>query len=511
LARKSTHISILQFDEHAIVRLRVRRGHKGVDVLAYDLERGSWSASDGSLAQALKEFCAQRRVAADSVYTVLSRHAMTARILQLPSHDRDEIRSMVQLSAEEYVPFPVEELVLDQCVLGELDNGYARVLAVYAHRNLVDSHVELLEKAGIEPEQIFVSSACLASAAIAARPQSDERYAVFSLASGGLEVVVIKQRRLDFGRGVATQRDWSLLSTEDAGEALEELFIEGRASLSAYRRESEEGTGVETVFLSSEVVDVDKAAEALEQEVGATCLPAGFIDDLVTSGKEHIKHRPLAMLGAALAAQQRAAVDISLVPVRLIEARQYARLKRKAALLGAMVLLAAISLLGAYLQAIHQRETYIHELDLRISEIRPKAMEVAAKQKQLQVLKNQVSRSGTVVELLGHLVECVPPEGLVFTTILFTQNEDMVVEGQAVSQHLVDLLAENLRETGRRDVPEFAQAVVGPITQKPLYNQRVHEFKIIIPFPKEEEQENTGGTQANSGASSYEEDELVIQ
>ena len=169
MSRKSPNISILQFGEHLIARLRVRRSGKGIDIIAYDVERGNWPAKDGSLDEALKDFAARHNLAEDHVFSIIARHEMTARILELPSQDPAEIAGMIRLSAEEYVPFPADELLIDQCILQKLPDGRSKVLAVFAHQDVVNAHVKTLHHAQLEPEQIFLSTACLAAIAADAR------------------------------------------------------------------------------------------------------------------------------------------------------------------------------------------------------------------------------------------------------------------------------------------------------------------------------------------------------
>ena len=149
MTRKSQQISILQFDAQRISRLRVRPSTKGVDVLAWDTQDGPWSIEDGALDKALHAFVKEHRVGADTVYTVLPRHEVTTRILELPSHNREELTNMVRLSAEEFVPYSADELIIDQSVLRPLESGESQILAVLAHHDVVNNHLGMLRKAGI--------------------------------------------------------------------------------------------------------------------------------------------------------------------------------------------------------------------------------------------------------------------------------------------------------------------------------------------------------------------------
>jgi Tfp pilus assembly PilM family ATPase len=56
-------------------------------------------------------------------YFVLPRHEITSRIITLPSQDINEIKNMVALRAEEFVPYSLEEIQISQCILEELPNS----------------------------------------------------------------------------------------------------------------------------------------------------------------------------------------------------------------------------------------------------------------------------------------------------------------------------------------------------------------------------------------------------
>src|SRR5690606_4780201 len=132
-----------------------------------------------------------------------------------------------------------------------------------------------------------------------------------NLSPGGLEALVIRKGHLEYGRAVATVRDWSL-PEDTAAEALHELSMEVRGSLSAYRRESEDGAGVDAVYLCADGADVARSADELAQEIGREAAPAAFVENLVVHGREKLKSLALVSLGAALAVQDRAPVAVNL-------------------------------------------------------------------------------------------------------------------------------------------------------------------------------------------------------
>jgi hypothetical protein len=417
---------------------------------------------------------------------------MTARILLLPSHNDEEIAGMVRLGVEDYVPYPEHELVLDQCVLQRLPDGQSRVLAVFAHRDVVEAHVAVLRSCGIEPEQISVSTACLASSAILGHGKEGERFALVNLASGGVEVLAFHGNRLEYGRAVATAQDWSAAETPGS-DAIHELTSEIRASIAAHRRETEDSSGVERVYLSSEWVNTAQAASALTETLGLDCHPASFARGLCAKGGDLLTALPLTSLGAALAADQRAPVTISLVPESLERARRKGEMRHRLAKMGGFALAIVVGLLALYGQAAYQRSRYIARLQERIGAIEPTALNVEAKRRQLIRLQQHLDRRGSALELLAKITELTPASGLNITRFSFVYGQEITLVGRAETLNLVLALSEDLREAGRGEIPQFARAGLGPNSEVDEEGRPVIQYEINIPFAGMESESGTLG------------------
>ncbi|MDZ4860310.1 MAG: pilus assembly protein PilM [Candidatus Hydrogenedentes bacterium] len=486
------YTSILQFDERLITRLRVKRSPKGVDVSAYDVQHGNWPASDGALTDAVRAFVKQHKVADDNVCTVLPRHDMTARILSLPTHSAVEVDSMVRLSAEEFVPYPAHEVVIDQSILRKTQDGSSTVLAVFAHRDVVEDHVDMLRACGIEPDHIYVSTACLAAAAQAAQLPG-ERAALVNLGAGGLEVLVLQQGKLLYGRGVASAQDWRNISDADSPEA-QELAAEVRASLAAYRRDSEDGEAVDIVYVCSEYADCAAAADALTQITGHECQPAAFARSLFEHGAAPTPGIPLVATGAALAAQDRASLSLSLVPRSLVDARRASSFRKTAFTAGGLAAAILISAVAVFAQAYYQRATYAKELASRIGVLESIAESVETKRGQLVRLQQHLDRRGSALEMLAKLSELIPRSGVNVLRFTFSHNDTLTIQCRAESPGLAYELADALRSSGRRgEVPQFARAQGGDTREEMEQNQSVYQFEIIVPLAEEAPQDATAG------------------
>lgn len=485
MARKSNRFAVLQFDERLIAFLRAERSDKGVHVVEAVRVYGEWT-DEAQLQKALKEFVREHRLAAEPVYAVLPRYDITARLLALPTHEAGEVASMVRLSAEDHVPYPVEDLVIDQCVLQRLPDGTSRVFAALAHRDVVERHVRFLREAGIEPERVYLSSTCLASAAAAALRGSEERYALVNLSPGGVEVLVMNGPRLEYGRGVVSHRDGSL-EDQPLDGLTEEMALEVRASIAAHRRESEDGEGVDRIYLCSEWADVGALCERLAGETGYECSPVPLDSGLVTRGREHLAAVPLVPLGAALTAQGRAAFAVDLVPASLADARAAAARKRRLIVGAALAAAVLLAIGGVFAQQVHVRRAYARELETRVEALRPEAEGVLEKRKQLRILMRQVDPSGSALETLSRAVELAPEAGLTITQFTYERGVRIDIQGRARTTDEIDQFTSSLRDEGGTLFAQARRGATKPAVE-PSGNEAV-EYTIAVPFSSVEAEE----------------------
>ncbi len=477
MAPKGNTFCVLQFDERQLAALRVRRGDKGVEVTEAFQETGDWR-SETELGEALRAFATAHRLGEEPLYTVLPRYEMTARLLTLPSHELSEIEGMVRLNAGEYVPYRPEDLIVDECVLARLPSGESRVLAVFAHRDVVERHVRLLRDAGLEPQEIHVSTPALASTVLATREDNGRGLALVHLSPGGIEILVTGPRAIEYGRGVALGPGMSLEEGR-LDEIIEELASEVRASLSAYRREADAEEEIACVYVASEVFNPRHLCEKLTSRLGMACEPAPFARDLAGPNVRHTT--PLAVLGAALTAQGRAPLVVNLVPESMVARRAAQDFRRS--LTKVLLVMAAILLASGlcYGQAVRLRLAYIGEISTQAAELRPSASNVLEKRRQLRVLQRQVNPAGSALEVLANVMRVAPESGLNVTQFIYRRGTELLVQGRAKSVEEVDAFSSALRDQGG---PLFAQARRGPLKSVLEANgQPVEEYQIKVPWP----------------------------
>lgn len=86
------------------------------------------------------------------------------RQVELPWMDPNDLRASLELQVQEYLPIPVEEAELDFFVLDEPvvdDERRSRLLLVGAQREMIQAHVDAVERAGYRPTVIDLNALAL--------------------------------------------------------------------------------------------------------------------------------------------------------------------------------------------------------------------------------------------------------------------------------------------------------------------------------------------------------------
>ena len=103
------------------------------------------------------------------VVTSVSGKSVIVRYLTMLKMSRDDLRSAIRFEADKYIPFDVEEVVLD-CHpfeadgMGDLAENETRVLLVACKRAIIDEQMRVLAEIGLEPLVVDVDVFALGNA-----------------------------------------------------------------------------------------------------------------------------------------------------------------------------------------------------------------------------------------------------------------------------------------------------------------------------------------------------------
>ncbi len=124
-------------------------------------------ASAGTLKEAIATVIREGRFKSKQVVSSVSGRSVIVRYINTPTMKPEELRSSMRFEADKYIPFEMDEVILDCVPLEQKasDNeNEMRVVLVAVKREVVDEHVRLLQELGLFPYIIDVDCFALGNA-----------------------------------------------------------------------------------------------------------------------------------------------------------------------------------------------------------------------------------------------------------------------------------------------------------------------------------------------------------
>jgi type IV pilus assembly protein PilM len=158
-----------------------------------------------AVAQTIASLLGALEVQATQVVAGVAGPTVVVRQVQMPAMSERQLRKSIQWEARSYISFPVEDSVLEFQVLGQRDGGQVDIMLVAAPRDMVDTRVETLERAGLEPVAVELEPfATMRSLIEFNRAPAFENETVALVDSGAsfTEINIVKNRRFVLTRTI---------------------------------------------------------------------------------------------------------------------------------------------------------------------------------------------------------------------------------------------------------------------------------------------------------------------
>ncbi len=172
---------------------------------------GEISDIDG-VAKALAAFWRAQRISEKKVVVGLANQKVIVRVIEMPYMTETELRSAIKFQANDYIPIPIEEAIVDFQIISEHENDEGEkmidILIVAVRRDMVENLISAVTGAGLKPVVIDVSSLAFARAVMGndVRPVIEElpdhlgATALINIGSNLTDIVVIEDEIPRFTR-----------------------------------------------------------------------------------------------------------------------------------------------------------------------------------------------------------------------------------------------------------------------------------------------------------------------
>ncbi|MGB9911063.1 MAG: type IV pilus assembly protein PilM [Microgenomates group bacterium] len=122
-----------------------------------------------NLAEIIKKIHQEAKVKTKNVVSALSQDQVYTRLINLPPLSESELESALKWEAEQYVPLPLEEVILSHQVVGKkIEEGKEKieVILAAAPTRLVEKLIKVLKTAGLTPVSLEMEIAAAARSVV---------------------------------------------------------------------------------------------------------------------------------------------------------------------------------------------------------------------------------------------------------------------------------------------------------------------------------------------------------
>lgn len=157
-----------------------------------------------AVASAVKDIWRRSGVTGKDAAIGVGNQKVVVRLIDLPYMDRTELEGAIQYQAQDYIPIPLEEAILDFQIIGDYmtsaDEHMMEVLLVAGQRDMIDASVAACEGAGLKLATIDVTAFAIVRALFGETPSvlpeegsENEATGVIHISSGLTNIVVVEK------------------------------------------------------------------------------------------------------------------------------------------------------------------------------------------------------------------------------------------------------------------------------------------------------------------------------
>jgi type IV pilus assembly protein PilM len=208
---------------------------------------GSGAVSDlETLASSIRKLIHDAGIKTKSVHVALPEAQVFTRVIEVPQLSHQELTSAIKWEAEQYIPLPLDQVIMDFSILREAkDTGTntMQVLLVAAPKVLVDKYINFLEIAGLGVVSIEteIISACRALSRSVATVKTAM---VVSLGAQTTDLAILRGGVITFTRSISA-----------GGESLSRALVQGLGFHQNQAEEFKKTYGLDRRHLEGKIVE----------------------------------------------------------------------------------------------------------------------------------------------------------------------------------------------------------------------------------------------------------------
>ena len=323
-----------------------------------------------------------------SVICVIPANAATAKSIEVPSSDPEEIKSIINLQASRHTPYSREEVLITYINLGINASNNTRLLLVIVHRDMVKERISILEKAGLDIDKIIFAPEAQARFYVKALNIKKESTpsGVIDFSLNGTSYMVIAKGSLLFERHIPI----GIKSILEGTDAVTRLQDELKKSMDAFTQE--DGSDAPRSYLvttSNEAVNniLPLLKEGLKIDLQVNAFSNFIKGPMDVRKKLQANFGDDSFLDVIAPASTVLKCEVNLMPEEMVLKKTVDRQSKEAIKTGVAAVILMVLIIAMVMSKIYFKDTFLNE-KLR--------KEYAPQKAQVQMLQGQMNKAKLV-------------------------------------------------------------------------------------------------------------------
>jgi type IV pilus assembly protein PilM len=170
----------LDIGTHSVKVTAMDSTDSGNLLTAYNIKNIPPGSKTSDLADIIRSTMSELDLRPEDVNLGFSGPGVIVRFVDLPRMTRDQLEGALSFEAEKYIPFNVNDVVMDFIILGDsLEKGKMRVLLAAAKKDLVQERLELMRSLNMDINVLDIDSLAVFNAFLATNDQNVEENSAF--------------------------------------------------------------------------------------------------------------------------------------------------------------------------------------------------------------------------------------------------------------------------------------------------------------------------------------------
>ncbi len=454
--------------------------------------------ADEEIAKIFKNLTGQLRLKKNlPVILVIAPGATTNKNIEIPSVDREEIKSIINLQAGRHTPYSREEILVDYINIGVFQRNYSKVLLVIINRNIIKKPLNLLTQVNLKLNQVLFAPEAIAHFYTGAfhLEKSAAPTGIIDIANTSTDFIIIFQGAAITCRSIPVGFD-HLIKEGQAGA--DRLLGELKKSIEAYQGEDIEKPPQEYFLTTNhakcqELLPLLKSFLKGDVSIGSY-LP--YVKINLAAGKmaEESNDSLLSVIASGRFAGN---CRIDLVPEEVKMQRNIEAQGREVITSAILTVLIIVSLCIFFVNKIYFKSTILNHLKANYSSTHKEAEVLEQLSEKTRIVKDFMNSRLASLDVIKELYNLIPNE-MYLNNITIDDKGTIVIQGTSESMSRVFGLV-----TALENSKMFKEAKTNSTSAKKERGKDVAAFEIT--FRLESAKDEGKGDEAPKDAKKAEE------